>query len=366
MGLAAIMSGLIAPILIDFLKDFGVIRTNSRNMSDGEKNGTPIMGGIIFIIPTLILGIIANYTIVSSLSTVGTFDIFSGSIKILLTTFAISALLGGIDDMLNIFGVERSFKDMRRILKLIKVHKSYFQRIKMTLMLPWTAYKNFFFILGSNPGKGIQAHEKIIVQVIVGSLIAYWVYFVLGFTSIWFPFIGYINVGLLMIPFTILSVVVTTNAVNITDGMDGLSAGLSIIAFSGFLFASSIRYYNEPITIICAIAIGALLPYLYLNVRPAKVQMGDVGSLALGTLLASVAFSLNRPFLLIPFCLVFYIELMSSLIQGIGRRILGRRILRMAPLHHHLEMIGYSEQATVLLLWAVGIIGFFIGMLIIM
>lgn len=363
MSLSLLLSLMMAPLIIDTLKNLGIKRQNSRNVQEVDvKTGTPIMGGLIFIIPIILLGIVANYNVTSSLASAERADLLGGSIKILLTTFVISAILGGMDDILNIYGTERPVKSFKRIARLILIHKSIFQRVKTLILLPWTAYKSFFFMLGSNPGKGIQAHEKILVQVFVGLIMSWWIYGRLGFDTLWIPYFGDIFIGIFMIPLIIFSIVLTSNAVNISDGMDGLSSGLSIISFCGFLLAATISIKNEPIAIICAIAIGSLLTYLFFNAKPAIVEMGDVGSLALGTLLAGVAFSLNRPILLLPFCGVFYLEILTSLIQGMGRRILGRRIFKMAPLHHHFEMLGLKEETVVIRLWILAMIFFMVGL----
>ncbi|MEI6887209.1 MAG: phospho-N-acetylmuramoyl-pentapeptide-transferase, partial [bacterium] len=320
------------------------------------KVGTPIMGGLIFVIPTILLSLIANFDF-------KTFAL-SGTVKIPILVFAISALLGGLDDILNIYGRERPVRSIRRNIKLITVHKSILYRIYLVILFPWTIYKNFFFMLGSNPGKGIQAHEKILVQFVVSLLIVWWIVGRLGWSHIWFPFIGNIEIGILMIPFIILTVITMSNAVNITDGLDGLSSGLSIFSFVGFLI-TAVVIGNTPIAILCAIMIGTLIPYLYFNSPPARVQMGDVGSLALGTMLACIAFALNTPFLLIPFCSVFLIELGSSLIQGIGRRVLGRRIFKMAPIHHHFEFLGWKEEKVTIRFWIFGVIGVLFGLVLV-
>lgn len=357
-----ILAFITAPIIIFFLKKFGIRRINSRNIQNDIKNGKPIMGGLIFIIPIIIAGIYANYNVNSSISTNISSDFFSGSIKILLVTFIISAVLGGVDDVLNIYGKERPIRSLKKAIRIMLVHKSIFERIKLAFLLPWNVYKNFFFILGSFPGKGVQAHEKILVQFIIGSLLSWWVYFHLGISSIWVPFFGDLFVGIFMIPIVIFTLILTSNAVNISDGMDGLSSGLAIISLCGFLLVSTINSLNEPIAIICSIAIGALIAYLFYNAKPAIVEMGDTGSLSLGALIASIAFTTNRPILLIFFCGIFYLELLSSLIQGIGRRILGRRIFRMAPLHHHLEMMGVSEAKIVFGFWISAMILFIAGL----
>jgi phospho-N-acetylmuramoyl-pentapeptide-transferase len=359
---SVLMTFAVAPFLIKFLKSWGIVRTASRNISDEafEKNGTPIMGGLIFFLPILLLSIIVNFTIPHA----GLIDDTPlGTIKILIAVFVISALLGGIDDVLNIFGKERSIRPLSRVMRLLRVHKSNIERLKLVLTLPWSIYKNFFFMLGSNPGKGVQAHEKILVQLVIGLIMSWWVFFKLGFDTIYLPFGISIYMGIFMIPFVILTLIFMANAVNITDGVDGLSSGLSIIAFAGFFITAYSSNHNLPIAILCIVVIGSLVGYLFFNLKPAKVQMGDIGSLSLGALLASVAFALNKPFLLVFFGGVFILELMTSLIQGIGRRILGRRIFKMAPLHHHFEMLGVREDNIVMYFWLAGFILFAVGLL---
>jgi phospho-N-acetylmuramoyl-pentapeptide-transferase len=236
-------------------------------------------------------------------------------------------------------------------------------RIYYLLTLPWAAYKWIFYLLGSNPGRGIQSHEKVIVQAIAGALVGWWLYFDSGWVNpgfLWIPWIGGINLGILIIPFIMFVVIATANAVNITDGMDGLASGLISVAFFGFLVVGYLQN-DEPITLLSASVVGATLVYLYFNIPPARFQMGDVGSLALGTLLATVAFALNRAMLIPIFGFFFVAEIISVLIQGIARRLLGRRILKMAPLHHHLEMLGWPEYKIVMRFWVISPLLLIIG-----
>jgi len=359
--LSMFLAASLSPLIISLLYKLKIFRLASFDYSTivekrNMKVGTPIMGGLIFVIPIILLSLLSSFDF-------NTFTFIGGTVKITALVFGISALLGGLDDVLNIYGRERPVRSLRRSLKLAFVHKNILYRIYLLITLPWTAYKTFFYMLGSNPGKGIQAHEKVLVQILVGIMMVYWIYVRLGWSHIWFPILGNIEVGLLIVPFIILTIITMTNAVNITDGLDGLSSGLALIAFVGFLITALI-VGNKPIAIICALSIGALIPYLYFNTPPARIQMGDVGSLALGTLLASIAFSLNRPFLLLFFGGLFVIELLSSLIQGVGRRILGRRIFKMAPLHHHFEMLGWSEEKITIRFWVFGMILSLFGLLI--
>lgn len=304
------------------------------------KIGVPIMGGLIVVITVIVLNLIFS-----------PFNVNKGTLLI-LGLFALSALLGGFDDVLNIYGRERAkLRTLNRTITLIKVHKSLRKRIWLAISFPWEVYKRFFFMLGSNPGKGIQAHEKILVQSIAGLALGIGIYF---FSSrevpgdIGIPGLGMLNIGWLIIPFAWITVLLMTNAVNIADGMDGLAASLLMSSFGGFLVIA-IAQDDLRTSFLIATVIGALVSYLYFNVPPARFQMGDVGSLALGTLLASIAFILEQPLMLLIISAPFAITLSSGIIQGIGRRILGRRIFRMAPLHYHFQMKNeWSEEKVVM------------------
>ncbi len=313
--------------------DFASIIENRR-----LKTGTPIMGGLIIVISVLIINLIFN---------------FNGTTKIPLLVFAFSALLGAFDDILNIYGRERPVRSIYRTLRLAKVHSSKFMRVFYFITLPWAAFRWMFYLLGSNPGKGIQSHEKIIIQILVGGLVGWWIYYKSGWPNpgqIWLPWLGSFNLGIWIIPFIILVVAGVANAVNFTDGMDGLAAGLLLFSFFGFMGVAIIRG-DSALSILSSTVIGSLITYLYFNIPPARFQMGDVGSLALGTLLATIAFGLNRAFLILIFGFFFVAEITSTIIQGIARRLLGRRLFKMAPLHHHFEMIGWPEYKVVMRVW---------------
>jgi phospho-N-acetylmuramoyl-pentapeptide-transferase len=319
------------------------------------------MGGLIVVLSVLVLNLIFN---------------FNGSTKVPLFVVTLAALLGAFDDVLNIYGQERKVRSIDRIMKLIKVHKSKVQRLKYILLLPWLAYKRFFFLLGSNPGKGIQAHEKVIIQAIAGLAVGWWLYDRAGWTNpgdLSFFRLGTIDIGILMIALAVFVVVAMANAVNLSDGMDGLAAGLLLPAF-GALFI--IAYDQEvlskvligenidmlPMSLLSISVIGALLTYLYFNIPPARFQMGDVGSLSLGALLATIAFALRVPMLLPIIGFPFVAEISASLIQGIARRVIGRRVFKMAPLHHHFELLGWSEEKVTMRFWLAGIVCALVGL----
>lgn len=304
------------------------------------KIGVPIMGGLIVIITVAVLNILFNPN-------------RDPALYLVLIIFIISAMLGGFDDVLNIYGRERAHpKPLSRILKLIRVHNSKTKRIAMLVTLPWSAYKSFFFILGSNPGKGIQAHEKIIVQSIAGLALGFGLYYFsnngyLGELKV--PlFDSVIQLGFLIVPFVWITVLLMTNAVNLADGMDALAVSMLIPSFIAFLIIAVDKGDSRTVFLISTV-VGSLITYNYFNIPPARFQMGDVGSLALGTLLASVAFILREPLLLLIISMPFAITLLSGVVQGIGRRIFGRRIFVMAPIHYHFSISrDWSEEKVVM------------------
>jgi phospho-N-acetylmuramoyl-pentapeptide-transferase len=348
--ISAILSGLLAIPIISLLYKFKVTRKIDVDFStlieDRKiKYGTPIMGGIIFIISILLVNYFFNFNIYTSVP---------------LHIFFATALLGALDDLLNIFGKERKIRGLGRSIKLIKVHKNFLVRLKYLLLLPWTVFSAFMHMFESNPGSGLRAHEKLFIQVILGVVFGFWVKNIIG-PELWLPFLGVFNIGDWMIPFAAFTFVAMTNAVNITDGMDGLSSGIALIVLAAIiplLLAS-----HQPIEQIIFIgtSIGSLLIYLYFNVNPARVQMGDTGSFALGALLTIIFFMIGKPILILIFCFPYIVEILSTIIQSISRRIFGRRLLQMAPLHHHFEMIGWREDKVVIRFWLITIMCCLVG-----
>ena len=341
----------LAPIIIHILYRYRIVRKTDTDFSAivGErylKAGTPIMGGLMMIISILLLTIIFNW---------------HGSTVVPIVVLIISALLGGFDDVMNIYGRKRVIRTVDKQIKLAKVHKHLSKRIFYWITLPWAAYKNIWFALGSYPGNGIHAGEKILIQLFVGCLVAWWIFFRLGWSVLWIPVIGEFDIGILMPLVVIGLVMIMTNAVNISDGMDGLASGMLVPSFIAYLLIA-IQQEQHEIAILCAITIGALLAYIYFNIKPARVEMGDVGTLALGALLATVALALRREFLLPIVGGLFFIEIGSSLLQGVYRKIVGRRLLKMAPLHLHLQVRGWSEEKTVMRFWLFSVIFAILGL----
>ncbi len=340
-----------APLLIRMLYQFKIVRHVEKDFSTvvGErylKAGTPIMGGLLVVITVAALTVFFNWG--------------RGSTYVPIGVLLLSAILGGFDDVLNIYGKKNTVRTVQKQIKLAKIHKSWYMRIWYWLTLPITAYRNVWYALGSYPGTGIQAGEKILVQIAAGGMVAWWLYFKLGWDTIWLPWVGSFSLGWLMPIFIIFTIVSMANAVNIADGMDGLSAGMLIPAFTAYLFISLVQN-NDQMAVLNATIIGSLLAYLYFNIKPARFQMGDVGSLALGAVLATIAFAQDRIFLLPIIGFMFVAEIGSSLLQGVFRRLFGRRLFKMAPIHLHFQIHGWSEERVVMRFWLFAAIFAFFG-----
>jgi len=345
--LACIVSFLWAPILTNFLYKFKITRRSEFDPtllieSRQSKVNVPVMGGLLVIITVAVITISLNWERSFTWVPIG--------------VMLLSALLGGADDLLNIFGSKRRTRSVKQIITLIKVHKDLKMKIWYTVTLPWSVFKRTALWLGSHPGKGIYVHEKLLLQFLAGAITAWWIYYKLGVNwhSLYIPFYGELFIGWLIIPLIILIVMFTANAVNIADGMDGLAGGMLITTFSALTLLSWLYGFNE-LAILNATVIGSLLTYTYFNIKPARFQMGDVGSLGLGALLAINAIAINQTAVLIFLGFIFYIEAFSVLIQITGRHIFGVRVFKMAPLHHHFELIGWSEEKTVMRFWIVHI-----------
>ena len=209
-------------------------------------------------------------------------------------------------------------------------------------------------IFGSGRGAaGLRGPVKFLLISIVGLLLGWFFAVKLGWTSILIPFAGNLQGGTIgMILIFTFAVVATSNAVNITDGLDGLSGGLAMIAYTAYgiiaLFQGNVLLFG-----FCMTVVGWLLSYIWFNVPPARFMMGDTGSFALGAGLGVVAMMTNA-FLLLPVIgLPFVIETGSSLIQLASKKFFHRKVFISAPLHHHLEALGWGEAKIVMRFWII-------------
>ena len=210
---------------------------------------------------------------------------------------------------------------------------------------------------------GMSASVKSLLIFLVATLGGWWFYFKLDVSSIHVPFLGTLTLGILIIPLFIFIVIACANAVNISDGLDGLAGGLSVSAFSAYAVIAMIegRY---GVAGFCLTIVGALLSYTWFNVFPARFFMGDVGSFALGTALGVVAMLTDTVLILPVIAIVFVTEAGSSLIQILSKRLRGgKKIFLIAPIHHHFEASGWPETKVTMRFWIVGQISAVLGIL---
>ncbi len=200
---------------------------------------------------------------------------------------------------------------------------------------------------------GLRAPIKFAMIAAVGVIGALFFYYKLGYTAIHIPFAGTMTLGWLIIPLFVLVIVSTGNAVNITDGLDGLAGGLLISAFGAFGVIAALQG-SFGIAGFCMTVAGALLAYVWFNIPPARFFMGDVGSFALGTSLGVVAMLTGTLFLLPIIALVFVAEAGSTLLQILSKKTLHRKIFIAAPLHHHLEATGWPKTKVTMRFWVIG------------
>jgi len=190
-----------------------------------------------------------------------------------------------------------------------------------------------------------------------------WYFFVkLGYDSVHLPFVGDVALGWIIVPLFTLAVVATSNAVNISDGLDGLAGGLLSISFGAFGVIALLQGH-VLLSGFCFTVVGALLSYLWFNIFPARFFMGDVGSFAFGTSLGVVAMLTNTLFLLPIIGIVFVIEAGSSLLQITSKRLFHKRIFISAPIHHHLEAKGWPETKVTMRFWVIACVAGFAGVL---
>lgn len=301
----SIVAGLILIPLIKMIKAGQTVSTTigERHM---KKNGTPTLGGFIFIIPTIVTLLLLKFK--------GSIDI-SYNLLIIMIVFVAYGFLGFIDDWLK-----------------IKYHNNKGLSIMFKLLCQMLIALVFFYIYITNGGSPVVEVSSLGLRLDLG-----WIYGL---------FILFLLVG-------------SSNAVNITDGLDGLAGGLSAIAFLAYgLLAWNASWMEgaQEVGIFCFVLVGSLLGFLVFNSNPAKVFMGDTGSLALGGALAATAILTKHELLLAVVGGVFVVETLSSLIQMIAIIYFKKKVFKMAPLHHHFEQCGWEERDIVKVFYVVGLL----------
>ena len=214
---------------------------------------------------------------------------------------------------------------------------------------------------------GLKARQKLLGQIIIAAVTIYVVINYLGIeTTIWLPiFDSTIDLGIFYYVLVLLVIVGASNAVNLTDGLDGLASGCMAIAASCYgVICLLTLHYN--LAIFCAATVGACIGFLRFNFHPAKIFMGDTGSLALGGAFAAMGILTHTELLLVFVGIIFVCEALSVILQVISYQTTGKRIFRMSPLHHHFELGGWKEVKVVMVFWAVGLIGGIIGIILLL
>ena len=309
--LGFIVATLFGLVAIPFLKKLKAgQRINIYVEAHRSKAGTPTMGGLIFIIPTFCITLFLLLT--------GKIE-YSVNLVIVLFVFLAYALIGFLDDFIS----------LKR-----KANKGLTQFQKLFLQLIIAV--GFFYMYISNGGQTALIVSTLGIHIEMG-----WLYGI---------FLLFVLVG-------------SSNAVNLTDGLDGLAGGLSAIAFIAFSLISLVVGYEE-IGIFTFVLTGAVMGFLIYNTYPAKVFMGDTGSLALGAVMGAVAIITHREVTLLVVASVFVIETLSVILQVIWVRLFHKKLFLMTPLHHF-EKLGWKESDIVKLFWVVGLIltmaGIFFG-----
>lgn len=218
-------------------------------------------------------------------------------------------------------------------------------------------------IRGSGAGvAGLRSSLKFAMITILAIALGWFFYDRLGYTSVHIPFVGDLMLGWLIIPLFAFAVVAAGNAVNISDGLDGLAGGLLATSYGAFGVIALLQGHFM-IAGFCFTVIGALLSYLWFNIHPARFFMGDVGSFAFGTSLGVVAMLTNTLFLLPIIGILFVVEAGSSLIQIFSKKVFHRKVFISAPIHHHLEAKGWPEVKVTMRFWVISCVAAFLGVL---
>ena len=302
-------------ILIPLLKKLHIGQSVSHliNARHLKKDGTPTIGGLIFIIPTILIMLLLYFRKSVDLSP---------NLIILMFVFLSYGLLGFVDDFLKV-----RYHNNKGLPTLVK------------LALQTVIAIVFYIIFKNNGGESTLVITSLGLNINLG-----WAY------------------GL----FILLVLVGTTNAVNITDGLDGLAGGLSALAFMAYGVSSWGTTWlsgYQDIAIFSFVLVGSLIGFLFFNAYPAKVFLGDTGSLALGAALATIAILTRHEMSLILIGGVFVVETLSSLIQIIAIRKFHTKVFKKAPLHHHFEELGWAETDIVRVFWTAGFLLSMIGII---
>ncbi|PIP63424.1 phospho-N-acetylmuramoyl-pentapeptide-transferase [Candidatus Roizmanbacteria bacterium CG_4_9_14_3_um_filter_33_18] len=303
-------------------KDFLNKPTPIFDRFNKHKHGTPIGGGVLILLTTVFVFFffIFMYSIFKK-NIFSNYPSASSEIIIIIFTFLSFGILGFLDDFKKIFSWKES---------------------------------NFF---------GLRFRHKLIIQLILSLIISYMLFFSLKINIIYIPFFGVFNISYFYIIFSSFVIVAFANAVNVSDGLDGLASGILLFTLVGFWVISR-SILDVPTSLFIAAWLGGLMAFLYFNIYPARIFLGDTGSLSFGATFAVIGLILGKAFALPIIGGVFIIEIGSSLIQIVGKKYFHRKILPVAPFHLYLQKKGWEEPKIVMRLWLISIIFVIFGLMI--
>lgn len=313
---AFLIAFLWTPILTNFLYKNQLGKRLRQHGVDGKatpifaklhasKAGTPVMGGVLFWVTTAVLTLL--------------FNLDRGQTWLPLFALVGSGVIGAIDDIYNARG------------------------------------------RGSNGG-GLRLRDKIVIYAGIAAVGAWWFYSKLGWSEIGVPGLGSFEIGWWYIPLFISTVIFVSFSMNQTDGLDGLAGGVSLMAFFVFTFIA-LAQGKVHLAVFCGTMTGSLLAFLWFNINPARFFMGDTGSFALGMTLPILAF-LTNSVVILPFILAIpFLEGLSTVIQIVSKKVFGRKVFKVAPLHHHFEAIGWPETKVVMRFWVISAVGASMGLM---
>jgi phospho-N-acetylmuramoyl-pentapeptide-transferase len=311
------------------------------------------MGGIGFFLVTLTLNVLFNLNYSQTL--------------LVLVVFTVAALFGFIEDWFKVYSKSKLRKDIRIEMYDVfsKTEKTW--TLYRVLLIPWNVFRELSRVIGSNKsnsGVKLKSHYKVLMHLGLGAFVGFWVYSKLGWSSMAIPIYGDLEMGILYPIFIMVFFVFTLNAVAITDGLDGLLAGITLmILLAYWAVALLLEYYG--ISSFISILFGSILVYLYFNIFPARVFMSDVGSYALAGALFMIPLIMRVEFLIfITHALCLFDGGVSGVAQQLSVKYRKKRIFKMAPVHHHFEQIGWPETKVTTRFWLLQSVLSLLGLLV--
>ncbi len=282
------------------------------NLFHKHKAGTPLGGGLLVIVAVSLLFAFIFPLLKFFGITITHIHPLTKEVNVIFFTFISFGLLGLYDDTKKLFGVTNS---------------------------------NFF---------GLRMRHKLIIQIVLATIIACMLFFDLGMQIINIPVVGLVHLGWMYIPFAVFCIIAFANAVNVTDGLDGLAGGILMITLFALWFLSA-SILDTPLSVFISLWLGALIAFLYFNVYPARIFMGDVGALSFGATIAVIGLLLGKIIAVAVVGGIFVLEVSSSLLQLGSKKIRGKKIIPVAPLHLWFQKIGWEEPKIVMRFWLAAI-----------